>query len=1400
MWVKRLASAAAVTLLVLSSFLAPSIQASPAWVEVAGDTGKVNVIITYWPGVDKYGQPSVNPDGSFYPNDQFWVKYSVYSAEDLEFKGVEAVYDQSAFEKLQDSGWGSPFGTALFRVKPDAKPGLYDFTVKAEADATSETGASGSVTVTVGGVDVYAYYHAECRLTILPSDHGTTVPAPASYWYVKGTSASVTAVPDAYYQLDFWLLDGENAGSSNPVTVKMEAPHTLQPVFSRIQYQLSISATDGGTTSPSPGTYTHDAGTTVSVTAVPYANYTFGHWLLDGADAGSSNPINVFMDASHSLTAVFEPANAPQGVIVAASASSAFSSASLGPPAAKLVIKDLKWTTWFDIFRGTVCQAKGYLYSSNGAAVAYSDAVVEYRKRNFWSGAAWVVQKTVKTDGKGFFIAEETCNPLFEQFLGVQAWAEKPGYLPSWGLSTFLDPYSASVGRGSGFLVGVRVYLNGRYTTVPVALSAENAPPKCAVAFEPSAGEVDGLSFFQSVMALNVQASAPLGNYTLTVKASSGAVSSTASFSLEITEPVRVPSTATFIAYGLDRDASGLALTLDGSVNVYAEQLPYTANWQSGTQHSYIWSNVIGSKIDGKRYVLDKVAAVQRYMTEATVRAEVAKYDPQFTVVLAYTMPKEPGNSSYEKPFAMIIRYDGNGPEKKLGQRAVIEGWDWTGCASRTVAQQKLTGLTGIPDLSKMSLEEIAKNLDEIMKLFNLTGGVTFDVAGIDAETEGVILKVNGESLTVENLPKTYSWPENTTHNYEWSTRIPVYVWVESPRWGTGHYEKADDEWFSFQYAQVQVPQINVTQLNVPENATLEQLKKLGQGFSEKLYSPTGTVNATKLGNKVLGVYSHSKLLTSIAESAGVSYSTLKLLEPQLPVFFNNESRYAKFVFDLDDRVAGEAVKQLYNTSLFYGISFASSMFTPHTFKANFTCPLEYYQKAVDAKAFKWDPVAKNWIIDYTVRVETVYDVAFNSTEADWFRDYLKGQTVDETALKLASEDMYECYPQYFAGLGSTSGVMNRTSACYYNLNATAARGCYVVGSLPQPPDAWTEAVKNQEAWWASPTSKISADSSFKSAGTASITVDEETACNGSAVLTLLKPIRSWPQSELHFRIYLSDGCNGKVYIYMEGQYATTAFSTVIQHGSWVEITVRSVPFNARHVGVYAELQDAQGRFWIDDLTFKNVDVWEWTERSSLEKTLYMDFAYDKPYTVYVNLDPFSPLSVCVTSDDVKTSRLTVDAALELGGLANITVYAVVNAPAGYSLDRIPIDRLQLRKLFTVNLTAPEERISELNFSGYRGYSAIHGGALGFSGQTELFIVKDPEMKALPGYNGTLLLIEAENVWGTTFHTVVAVQSWSKTFIEVMFEQVALALFGVAMAAVIVGLIMRFLRESRGQA
>jgi len=75
---------------------------------------------------------------------------------------------------------------------------------------------------------------------------------------------------------------------------------------------LTISASSGGTTDPTPETYFYGNGESVAVTASAYSGYTFNYWLLDGVDCGSDLTITVTMDSDHTLTAYFNaPPNTP---------------------------------------------------------------------------------------------------------------------------------------------------------------------------------------------------------------------------------------------------------------------------------------------------------------------------------------------------------------------------------------------------------------------------------------------------------------------------------------------------------------------------------------------------------------------------------------------------------------------------------------------------------------------------------------------------------------------------------------------------------------------------------------------------------------------------------------------------------------------------------------------------------------------------------------------------------------------------------------------------------------------------------------------------------------------------------------------------------------------------------
>jgi hypothetical protein len=53
------------------------------------------------------------------------------------------------------------------------------------------------------------------------------------------------------------------------------------------------AGTGKGTTSPLPGTYTVDHGSTFTILATPEAGSTFDYWTVNGVNVGSTNPLVV---------------------------------------------------------------------------------------------------------------------------------------------------------------------------------------------------------------------------------------------------------------------------------------------------------------------------------------------------------------------------------------------------------------------------------------------------------------------------------------------------------------------------------------------------------------------------------------------------------------------------------------------------------------------------------------------------------------------------------------------------------------------------------------------------------------------------------------------------------------------------------------------------------------------------------------------------------------------------------------------------------------------------------------------------------------------------------------------------------------------------------------------------
>lgn len=72
-----------------------------------------------------------------------------------------------------------------------------------------------------------------------------------------------------------------------------------------VQHSLIIGLGAGGITNPVAGTILYNEGSSATVAAIPNSGYRFLNWTLDGANR-TENPINVLMDADHSIDPTFE--------------------------------------------------------------------------------------------------------------------------------------------------------------------------------------------------------------------------------------------------------------------------------------------------------------------------------------------------------------------------------------------------------------------------------------------------------------------------------------------------------------------------------------------------------------------------------------------------------------------------------------------------------------------------------------------------------------------------------------------------------------------------------------------------------------------------------------------------------------------------------------------------------------------------------------------------------------------------------------------------------------------------------------------------------------------------------------------------------------------------------------
>jgi uncharacterized repeat protein (TIGR02543 family) len=135
--------------------------------------------------------------------------------------------------------------------------------------------------------------------------NGTITKNPDQLQYSSGSTVELTAIPFVGYHFVNWT--GDAAGSTNPITVTMDADKSITAHFAINTYIITATAGDHGTISPSGDvSVVHGSSQTFTITAE--AGYHVADVLVDGSTVGALESYTFDnVTATHTISATFSP-------------------------------------------------------------------------------------------------------------------------------------------------------------------------------------------------------------------------------------------------------------------------------------------------------------------------------------------------------------------------------------------------------------------------------------------------------------------------------------------------------------------------------------------------------------------------------------------------------------------------------------------------------------------------------------------------------------------------------------------------------------------------------------------------------------------------------------------------------------------------------------------------------------------------------------------------------------------------------------------------------------------------------------------------------------------------------------------------------------------------------------
>ena len=180
-----------------------------------------------------------------------------------------------------------------------------------------------AVSMVGGGCGTHVVYTKDGEAKTVPLDKalllaeavGQGTVSPSEGEYDIGASVSLRATAATGWRFDHWEIEIWESGdwqydrdeTANPLALTMDADYCVTAVFIE-QFTLTTHIKGEGTVDLDPSGGTYDAGTAVTLTAIPaddWHNWAFDGW--SGDLSGTADSETIVMDSDKDVTASFDP-------------------------------------------------------------------------------------------------------------------------------------------------------------------------------------------------------------------------------------------------------------------------------------------------------------------------------------------------------------------------------------------------------------------------------------------------------------------------------------------------------------------------------------------------------------------------------------------------------------------------------------------------------------------------------------------------------------------------------------------------------------------------------------------------------------------------------------------------------------------------------------------------------------------------------------------------------------------------------------------------------------------------------------------------------------------------------------------------------------------------------------